>query len=183
MSDAADTPRDLPDNVGALKSIIGVQRLEIERLEEQLRLAAHKRFGASSEKSDAAQLGLFNEAETIAAQPQTDASTEITVPEHKRTKGGRKPLDPNLPRVRIEHDIAEADKLCPCGSGHRRPKIGEMVSEQADIVPAKVQVLQHVRFKYGPCRQCDGVFPPCQTNQITPLRRSRVRLSCPRRAL
>lgn len=160
MSDAADTPRDLPDNVGALKSIIGVQRLEIERLEEQLRLAAHKRFGASSEKSDAAQLGLFNEAETIAAQPQTDASTDITVPEHKRTKGGRKPLDPNLPRVRIEHDIAEADKLCPCGSGHRRPKIGEMVSEQADIVPAKVQVIQHVRFKYGPCRQCDGVFPP-----------------------
>ena len=68
MSDAADTPRDLPDNVGALKSIIGVQRLEIERLEEKLRLAAHKRFGASSEKADPDQLGLFNEAETIAAQ-------------------------------------------------------------------------------------------------------------------
>ncbi len=41
-----------------------------------------------------------------------------------------------------------------------RPRIGEMVSEQADIVPARVQVLQHVRFKYGPCRVCDGVFPP-----------------------
>jgi len=160
MSDAADTPRDLPDNVGALKSIIGVQRLEIERLEEKLRLAAHKRFGASSEKADPDQLGLFNEAETVAAQSQTDAPTEITVPEHKRTKGGRKPLDPDLPRVRIEHDITETEKLCPCGSGHKRPKIGEMVSEQADIVPARVQVLQHVRFKYGPCRQCDGVFPP-----------------------
>ena len=35
-----------------------------------------------------------------------------------------------------------------------------MVSEQADIVPARAQVLQHVRFKYGPCRVCDGVFPP-----------------------
>jgi len=63
-----------------------------------------------------------------------------------------------LPRVRIEHDIAEAEKLCPCGSGHARPRIGEMITEQADIVPATVQVLQHVRFKYGPCRACDGVF-------------------------
>ncbi|MFZ1103470.1 MAG: IS66 family transposase zinc-finger binding domain-containing protein [Hyphomicrobiaceae bacterium] len=43
--------------------------------------------------------------------------------------------------------------MCPCGSGQTRPRIGEIVTEQADIVPAKVVVLQHVRFKYGPCRQ------------------------------
>lgn len=160
MSDDCDTPCDLPDDVGALKSIIGVHRLEIERLEEKLRLAAHKRFGASSEKADADQLGLFNEAEALATPPDPDAPDEVTVPAHKRAKGGRKPLDPDLPRVRIEHDITETEKLCPCGSGHQRPRIGEMVSEQADIVPAKVQVLSHVRFKYGPCRDCDGVFPP-----------------------
>ena len=40
-----------------------------------------------------------------------------------------------------------------------RPRIGEVVTEQADIEPAKVKVVQHVRFKYGPCCQCDGVFP------------------------
>ena len=137
-----------------------MQNLEIERLKEELRLARHKRFGASSEKADPDQLGLFNETETLAALPETGATADdITVPEHTRKKGGRKPLADDLPRVRIEHDIAEADKLCPCGSGHLRPRIGEMVAEQADIVPAKVQVLQHVRFKYGPCRVCDGVFP------------------------
>ena len=160
MSDDCDTPCDLPDDVEALKSIIGVHRLEIERLEEKLRLAAHKRFGASSEKADADQLGLFNETEALATPPDPDAPDEVTVPAHKRAKGGRKPLDPDLPRVRIEHDITETEKLCPCGSGHPRPRIGQMISEQADIVPAKVQVLQHVRFKYGPCRDCDGVFPP-----------------------
>jgi len=160
MSDASDTPFELPDDVGALKAIIGVQKLEIERLEEKLRLAAHKRFGASSEKADPDQFGFFNEAETLATTPDGDAGEEITVPAHKRAKGGRKPLSDDLPRVRIEHDIAETEKLCPCGSGHMRPRIGEMISEQADIVPARVQVIQHVRFKYGPCQVCDGVFLP-----------------------
>jgi len=163
MSDAADTPPKLPDDVGALKAIIGVQSLEIERLKEQLRLAAHRRFGASSEKADPGQLGLFNEAEAEPAS-ESPADDEITVPEHRRRKGGRKPLSDDLPRVRIEHDIADAEKLCPCGSGHARRKIGEMVTEQADIVPARVQVLQHVRFKYGPCNVCDGVFPEAATD-------------------
>lgn len=170
MSDAAKTPAHLPDDVGALKSIIGVQSLEIERLKEELLLARHKRFGASSEKADPAQLGLFNEAETLAAAPGADAAeaTEVTIAEHKRAKGGRKPLSETLPRVRIEHDIADAEKLCPCGSGHARPRIGETITEQADIVPATVQVVQHVRFKYGPCRVCDGVFPEATPESIVP---------------
>lgn len=168
MSDIVETTPDLPDEIGELKSIIGVQNLEIERLKEELRLARHKRFGASSEKADPDQFGLFNEAETLATVPETGVTADdITVPEHTRKKGGRKPLADDLPRVRIEHDIAEADKFCPCGSGHLRPRIGEMIAEQADIVPAKVQVLQHVRFKYGPCRVCDGVFPETAANVAT----------------
>jgi transposase len=165
MSDAAD----LPDDVLTLKAIISeksallrAHELRIAVLEERLRLAAHKRFGASSEKADADQLGLFNEAEAGAvAESAAEASENatVTIPEHTRAKGGRKPLADDLARVRVEHDIAAADKLCPCGSGHMRPRIGEVVTEQADIVPAQVQVLQHVRFKYGPCRVCDGVFP------------------------
>ena len=124
-----------------------------------MRLAAHKRFGASSEKADPDQGQLFNEAEVLGSMPLAPEADEITVPAHTRAKGGRKPIDDRLPRERIEHDIAESEKLCPCGSGHLRPRIGEVVTEQADIEPAKVKVVQHVRFKYGPCRQCDGVFP------------------------
>lgn len=170
MSDAAATPPEstkrLPDDVGALQALVGEKlaqlrekELRIAVLEEQLRLAIHKRFGSSSEKFDPDQLGLFNEAEvTAAAEPETPVS-EITVPEHTRQKSGRKPLADHLPRVRVEHDIPAADKMCPCGSGHERPRIGEVVTEQSDIIPAQVQVLQHVRFKYGPCDKCDGVFP------------------------
>ena len=175
MSDAAKTAPDLPEDtdalkaiigdfktaVGALEATIGIQKLEIERLQEQLRLARHKRFGASSEKTPVDQLGLFNEAEVASTAPDNDGSgaeTEITVPEHKRAKGGRKKLPEHLPRVRIEHDIPDEDKLCPCGSGEKRKKIGEVVSEQIDIVPAQAQVLQNVRFQYGDCGCCHGVF-------------------------
>ena len=176
MSDDVDTLPELPDDVGVLKSIISEKTAELREkelriavLEEKLRLAIHKRFGASSEKADPDQLGLFNEAETLAAEPHSDttgdgaANDEITVPEHTRKKGGRKSLAAELPRTRVEHDLPEVEKMCPCGSGHRRPRIGEMVSEQADIVPARVQVIQHVRFKYGPCCACDGVFPEAIT--------------------
>ena len=158
MSDDVQAAPKLPDDVGALKALISARDLRIAVLEEQLRLATHKRFGSSSEAFDPDQLGLFNEAEVTAAEPETPAA-EITVPEHTRQKSGRKPLGDHLPRVRVEHDIPAADKMCPCGSGCERPRIGEVVTEQSDIIPAQVQVLQHVRFKYGPCDQCDGVFP------------------------
>jgi transposase len=156
---------DLPDDPATLRSLVREQAFEIERLKEELRLARHKQFGASSEKADPAQHQLFNEAEVQSANAPAGEGDEITVPAHKRAKGNRKPLDDRLPRKRIEHDIADAEKLCPCGSGQKRPRIGEIVTEQADIVPAKVVVLQHVRFKYGPCRQCDGVLPSLEEGQ------------------
>ena len=157
---------DLPDDPATLKTLVREQAFEIERLKEELRLARHKQFGASSEKADPAQPQLFNEAEVLSAKAPAGEGDEVTVPEHKRARGKRKPLDDRLPRERIEHDIPEAEKLCPCGSGHVRPRIGEVVTEQADIVPAKVIALQHVRFKYGPCRQCDGVFPTAGLTKV-----------------
>ena len=160
MDEAPPRPANLPDDPDALKALVREQAFEIERLKEELRLATHKRFGASSEKADPDQGQLFNEAEVLGSMPPAPEADEITVPAHTRAKGGRKPIDDRLPRERIEHDIPEAEKLCPCGSGHARPRIGEVVTEQADIEPAKVKVVQHVRFKYGPCCQCDGVFPP-----------------------
>ena len=159
MEEAASPPAELPDDPAALKALVREQLWTIRRLEEELRLATHKRFGASSEKADPDQWQLFNEAEVLGSMPPAPEADEITVPAHARAKGGRKPIDDRLPRERIEHDISEAEKLCPCGSGHLRPRIGEVVTEQADIEPAKVKVVQHVRFKYGPCCQCDGVFP------------------------
>ena len=143
----------LAEENDALKAMLAAKDQKIAALEEELRLALHKRFAASSEKISLDQLNLFNEAEVTSATSDTDEPT-TTIPEHERKTRGRKPLPDHLPRTRIEHDIPEADKTCACGC--RKTRIGEVTSEQLDIIPEKIQVLQHARFKYA-CRSCEGV--------------------------
>jgi transposase len=147
---------DLPDDIDALKRIVAAQadhyEAEIERLREQLNLLLAKRFGPSSEKIPADQLRLFNEAEAE-TPPEEEAPVEtVPIAAHERKRRGRKPLPDYLPRVRIEHDLPGSEKICPCGCGLTR--IGEETSEQLDIIPAQVRVLQHVRFKYA-CKGCE----------------------------
>ena len=153
----AKAVKTLPNDIDALKALVVSKNQRIAALEEELRLALHKRFAASSEKTSPDQFNLFDEAEVAAAspEPQVDADeATTTVPEHERKTRGRKPLPDHLPRTRIEHDIPEADKLCGCGC--QKTRIGEVTSEQLSIIPAQIEVLQHVRFKYA-CRTCEGV--------------------------
>ena len=75
----------------------------------------------------------------------------VTVPAHTRKKGGRKPLPATLPRIDVIHDLPEEEKVC-AHDGERLVSIGGVVSEQLDIIPAKVQVIRHIRKKYAcPC--------------------------------
>lgn len=132
---AETAARDFVAEIETLKQTLHERDQRIALLEEKLRLALHKRFAASSEKAPAGQLNLFNEAEAISAEAVAEKAT-TTVPEHKRKKRGRKPLPDHIPRTRIEHDIPEHEKICACGC--RKSCIGEAVSEQLDIVPAKI---------------------------------------------
>jgi transposase len=138
-------------------------------LEEQFRLAQLKRFAPSSEKYGL-QGCLLNEAEQDVATlaPESEGDEDETPAKPTGKKRGRKPLPAHLPRKRVEYDLAESDKVCPCCQGalHR---MGEEVSEHLDIIPATVQVLQHVRFKYA-CRHCDrhGEGAPILTSPMPP---------------
>ena len=159
----------LPDNIEELKGIIRDQRSilidqreryesRIEYLEERLRFLQKELFGRSSEKKpnreDPRQLHLFNEAELLCPKEPVREEETLTVPEHTRKRPKRKPLPEHLPRVEVVHDIPEEEKTCACGVSLCR--IGEEVSERLDIVPAKVQVIRHIRFKYA-CKGCQGV--------------------------
>ena len=125
----------------------------IEQLQEQVRLLLARRFGASSEKLPDGQLGLFNEAEVAAAEePKADAATEVAA--HRRARPVRAPLPDTLERVDIEHGLAESERTCP-HHGIELERFAEVVSEQLDIVPAKVRVLRHIRGKYR-CPSCEG---------------------------
>jgi len=155
--DTFDTPQTPErDEIAALKAKNAGLAARITILEELLRLATVKTFTPTSEKL--ASLGqpdlFFNEAEALCSKPEgATPATEIVVPEHTRARGKRMPIDPALPRKRIEHDIPDSQKTCTCGC--RKTRIGEVISEQLDIEPAKACVLQHVRAKYA-CRICEG---------------------------
>jgi transposase len=136
----------------------------IERYLEQITLERRRLFGASSEKFSAGQFGLFNEAEValglagedgvlndtngqleLPAAPD-DKKAKTATPD-KKTRGKRAPLPVELERVRVVIEIDEADRLCACGTP--MVAIGQEISEQLDIVPMRLRVIQTVRMRYA----------------------------------
>lgn len=175
MATSASSPTPERDEIAALKTLLNEQKIEntglvarIKILEEKLRLATHQQFAPSSEKLAA--LGhpdLFNEAEALGTKPEVEATAnEIVVTAHTRERGKRKPIDPQLPRTRIEHDIPDDQKTCACGC--QLTRIGEVTSEQIGMIPARGFVKQHVRFKYA-CRTCEGTSHDGPAVVIAPL--------------
>lgn len=134
------------------KSLLEREQL-IESLRHQLNNALHHRFGRKSEKDHPNQLSLFDEISIPDnAEEVAHADSEITIATHQRKKPGRKPIPKDLPRVQQVHDLSEDEKICHCGCA--LIKIGDETTEQLDFIPAKVQVIQHVRYKYA-CKACE----------------------------
>lgn len=134
---------------------ITTQETLITQLNDALKLSRHRQFGKSSERDvQSGQLSIFNEAEadvSIAkALEEANEQDTISVPAHQRKKRNRK-LPDALPRVEVVHDVDDADKQCECGCV--MTCIGDERSEQLDIIPAKAQVIVHVRKKYA-CEGC-----------------------------
>ncbi len=152
-----------------LRNLLAKRDAELRYLQEQLNLALHRRFGKSSEKNPG-QHELFDEPEQIVEEEAVDDGDDIevlTVPAHERKTRGRKALPEHLPRIDVIHDIDDADKFCDT-DGHALHKIGEDVSEQLEIIPAKIQVIRNIRIKYG-CRACEtGVKTAPMPAQLIP---------------
>jgi transposase len=142
------------------------QKKQIEYLIEEIKLMQAKMFGPKSEKlpKDDKQLLLFEEPEENVIE--TGEQEEIAVPSHIRKKRGRKPIPDNLPCSEVMHDIPEEDKICGCGA--TKKVIGEEVSKQIDIIPAKITVIKHIRPKYA-CKSCEGVEDANSTVMIAPV--------------
>ena len=158
----------LPKTAEELEAIIEPYESQIEYLQERINVLEKLIFASKSEKrhpdegEGGSQLHLFNEAEAVEGRKE---EPPITVPEHTRHRPKRKPLPENLPRIEVVHDIDESEKVCACGAELSR--IGEEVCEKLDIVPAKVQVIRHIRPKYA-CKNCEGVESEGPTVLIAP---------------
>jgi len=137
---------------GALRLVTA----ERDLAEERLRAYRHELFGAKSEARASEQLGLFNEAEALGVNvtPAQEDIPETTIAAHTRKKRGhRKPLDPNLPRDIVRHELPEAERFCT-NDGHALVEFGVEISEQLDVIPEQLRVIQHQRVKYA-CPCCD----------------------------
>lgn len=134
---------------------------KIQALVLELAHLRRMRFGASSEALSAEQRDLFQEtlvSDSIAAAAElvrqlASAPTTPDVPPVPRPRAGRQPLPDHLPRIEHRHE----PESCTCGQcGKALVKIGEDISEQLDVEPARFFVHRHIRPQYA-CRACETV--------------------------
>ena len=172
---------ELPDDIAALKAMIGRQHDEIkhrdalvrqrdglierkedriQRLEKMVADFRRALFGQRSEKIASGQYDLaLEDIETAIAaiyaeddaDQLADQSSGATKPKVRNTNRGALPR--HLPR--IEQVIEPDSSVCACG--HDLHIIGEDVSERLDIVPAQFRVIVTRRPKYACRSYSDGV--------------------------
>jgi transposase len=152
----ARSKKDLISLIEEKNNCIKQQTNKIIFLEEVLRAYRYRQFAAKTEKMNlhAGQLSFFDEA-TLPKEPEKilEAEAEIKVAAYVRSKKpGRKPLPADLPRVQKFYDLTEEEKKCACGCV--LTYISDEKSEQLEIIPAKVYVIQHIKKKYA-CKGCD----------------------------
>ena len=132
----------------------------VDVLMEALRLARHKQFGASSEKSEDTlmeQLSfLFNEAEVFSAADKEDTENVTVVAAHKRHRKHEYTLDSipeGIETRQVEHRLEGEDLVCPqCGD--TMTEIGKEVVRTLEIIPAQMVVREDVYYTYA-CQNCN----------------------------
>ncbi len=135
------------------KQIVADLHLQIELLRRYV-------FGPRRERliEAAGQGHLFElDAAPIAPLPPEPRASERGAPPRKRES--RKPDYDQLPQVRIEHDLPEAEKICS-HCGEPKALIGQDESRVLEFIPAHFEMHVHVLPKYA-CSHCrDGVVSP-----------------------
>lgn len=132
---------------------IDSQAKQISILEEYILAHKHRQFGNKTEALSSIQLSIFNEAKLPKdAEKILVQESEIQVASHTRKPNvGRKALPQDLPRIPKFYDLDDADKMCGCGS--HLTHIKDEKTEQLEIIPAKIYVIEHIRKKYA-CKIC-----------------------------
>lgn len=129
--------------------------LKIQALTFELAYYKRIRFANKSEAFSFDQRELFEESwttDTSALEAEVEQSGSAPKPA-KRERAGRQPLPEHLPRIEHRHE----PESCTCSQcGLDLVKIGEDVSEQLDVEPAKFFVHRHIRPQYA-CRSCETI--------------------------
>jgi transposase len=150
---------------------IHAKDLKIQALILELAHLRRLRYGVKNEALSGIQKDLFEEAcdEDLGAleakiEELADQEPHSTVTKPKRPRAGRQPLPEHLPRIEHRHE----PESCQCGQcGKDLINIGEDITEQLDVEPAKFFVHRHIRPQYA-CRDCETItaapVPPAIIN-------------------
>ena len=142
-----------------LRNHITELNAKVEWLMEQFRLAQHRRFGASSEKSvqgGLEQLNFFNESE-ITSDILVPEPELVEVEKHFRKRKNmvnENDIPDNLPVETIEHELPADEQICPECDGNLHVMGTETLRRELKLIPAKAVIVEHVRKVYA-CRNCE----------------------------
>ena len=122
--------------------------------EGQMRLAKHRQFGQSSEKTQIPdQLGFFDEPENTAERKQPEPEIEEVTYTRKKRTGKRDEDLSGLPVETVEYELPEDARVCAeCGNDLHT--MSKEIRRELIVVPAQVKVKEHVRHIYA-CRHCE----------------------------
>lgn len=147
--------KDLTEGNRSLVSKAKTDTIKIQALSFELAHYKRIRFANKSEQFTAEQRELFEESwntDTSAITAEVE-QIEPRVKPAKRQGAGRQPLPSHLPRIEHRHE----PESCACGQcGKALVKIGEDVTEQLDVEPARFFVHHHIRPQYA-CRSCETI--------------------------
>jgi len=135
----------------------------VATLRHQIKLLLFKVRGSRQERISPDQLMLFSidELKELADELQAEAEGEALEDEGstggkkgKRRGHGRRDLSNVEPTRVIRHELPEGERKCEC-CGEVCTEFAVESSKQVEIIPARVEVIQHDRVKYA-CRVCQG---------------------------
>ena len=169
----------LPDDAATLQLMLRavvLQQGELAAENDKLRLLIQRltrhQFGRRSEQltPDQLQLALEELEQTIAAnqagQDAAAAAAGLTrKPRVEAPARNHGALPAHLPRYEVVIDVE--NRACPC-CGHALHAIGELTTEQLDMVPSQLRVRVTRRPRYA-CRACEEavVQAPAPERPIT----------------
>lgn len=152
------------------ETINGLQN-QISNLTEMIMLLRKEKFGSSSEKTSyqvEGQISLFNEVEIEADSSATEPITK-DVRGYKRTnaKTRREELIKDIPVREVLCETPDDELYCPTCLSDLKPIGKEVVREELEYIPAKIQIVRYVRMAYE-CPKCKHTDHPYIEKALTP---------------
>jgi transposase len=160
MKNVCDTTENVEAILAEKDSKIAKLEALVKYYEEQFRLAKHKQFGVSSEKSEYDQLSIFNEAEFMAQSTPEPELVDIEKHYRKRKNLTNDRLPEDLPVEKVEYKLSEKERTCPqCGD--TMDIIGHDTRRELKIIPAQAVIVEHISetCACGSCEKNDIATP------------------------